>query len=57
MPYAQSADHIVELRNDLVSSRKLNEALIDTFLRYCADPRWWTQTIAFTAAHARAACN
>src|SRR5213592_229335 len=26
---------IVELRNDLVSSRELNEALIDTFLGYC----------------------
>jgi SAM-dependent methyltransferase len=48
---------IVELRNDLVSSRKLNEALIDTFLGYCADPSWWTQTIAFTAVHARATCN
>ncbi len=48
---------IVELRNDLVSSRELNEALIDTFLGYCADPSWWTQTIAFTAVHARAACN
>ncbi|PYJ36536.1 MAG: hypothetical protein DME81_10000 [Verrucomicrobia bacterium] len=48
---------IVELRNDLVSSGRLNEALIDTFLGYCADPGWWTQTIAFTAVHARAACN
>ncbi len=25
-------------------------ALIDTFLARCADPAWWTQTIAFTAA-------
>jgi len=48
---------IVELRNDLVSSGRLNEALIDTFLGYCADPGWWTQTIAFTAVHAGAACN
>ena len=48
---------ILELRNDLVSSGRLNEALIDTFLGYCADPGWWTQTIAFTAVHARAACN
>jgi len=48
---------IVELRNDLVRSGRLNEALIDTFLGYCADPGWWTQTIAFTAVHARAACN
>ena len=48
---------IVELRNDLVGSGRLNEALIDTFLGYCADPSWWTHTIAFTAVHARAACN
>jgi hypothetical protein len=25
--------------------------LVDTFLGYCADPGWWTQTIAFTAVH------
>jgi len=47
----------IELRDDLTRSRKLNEALIDTFLGYCADPSWWTQTIAFTAVHARAPCN
>jgi len=23
-------------------------------LAHCADPNWWTQTIAFTAIHARA---
>jgi hypothetical protein len=49
--------NIVELRNDLVSCRKLNQALTDTFLGYCADPSWWTQTIAFTVVHARAAFN
>jgi SAM-dependent methyltransferase len=45
---------IVELRGDLVSSGKLTDALVDAFLGYCADPNWWTQTIAFTAVHARA---
>ena len=42
---------ITELRGDLISSGKLDEALIDCFLAYCADPNWWTQTIAFTAVH------
>jgi len=27
--------------------------LIDTFLAYCRDPGWWTQTIAFTAVAGR----
>ena len=45
---------ITELRDDLISSGKLNDALVDTFLRYCADASWWTQTIAFTAVHGRA---
>jgi SAM-dependent methyltransferase len=42
---------IKELREDLTSSGKLSNALVDTFLGYCADPAWWTQTIAFTAVH------
>jgi 2-polyprenyl-3-methyl-5-hydroxy-6-metoxy-1,4-benzoquinol methylase len=42
---------VKELRADLISSRELNNALVDTFLGYCADPAWWTQTIAFTAVH------
>lgn len=46
-------DTITELRGDLISSGKLDEALIDKFLLYCADPDWWTQTIAFTAVHGR----
>jgi SAM-dependent methyltransferase len=46
---------ITELRDDLINSSKLNDALVDTFLGYCADPNWWTQTIAFTAVHGRAA--
>lgn len=44
---------ITELRGDLLQSGKLNDALIDTFLAHCADPNWWTQTIAFTGVHAR----
>lgn len=44
---------IVELRSDLVSSRKLTDMLVDAFLGYCSDPNWWTQTIAFTVVHAR----
>jgi 2-polyprenyl-3-methyl-5-hydroxy-6-metoxy-1,4-benzoquinol methylase len=42
---------IRELRHDLISSGELNNALVDTFLGYCADSAWWTQTIAFTAVH------
>jgi SAM-dependent methyltransferase len=45
---------ITELRDDLISSGKLNDALVDAFLRYCADSNRWTQTIAFTAVHGRA---
>jgi SAM-dependent methyltransferase len=44
---------ITELRGDLISSGKLEEALIDKFLAYYADSKWWTQTIAFTAVHGR----
>jgi SAM-dependent methyltransferase len=42
---------IVELRGDLTASGKLNDALVDTFLSYCTDSNWWTQTVAFTAVH------
>jgi 2-polyprenyl-3-methyl-5-hydroxy-6-metoxy-1,4-benzoquinol methylase len=45
---------ITELRSDLVQSGKLDDELIKAFLARCADPNWWTQTIAFTAVHARA---
>jgi len=44
---------VTELRGDLVSSGKLDEALIDKFLAYYADSNWWTQSIAFTAVHGR----
>jgi SAM-dependent methyltransferase len=46
-----------ELRPRLVASGKLDDRLIDTFLDHCADPAWWTQTIAFTAVDARAPVN
>ena len=45
---------ITELRDQLVGSGKVDDRLIDAFLAHCADPGWWTETIAFTAVHARA---
>ena len=45
---------VVELRGRLVASGDLDERSIDAFLEHCADPAWWTQTIAFTAVSARA---
>jgi SAM-dependent methyltransferase len=42
---------ITELRGDLISSGRLDDALINKFLVCCADSNWWTQTIAFTAVH------
>ena len=45
---------VIELRAGLLASGKLDDGSIDTFLAHCADPAWWTQTIAFTAVHARA---
>ena len=45
---------ITELRSDLISSGKLDDALVDTFLACCADSTWWTQTIGFTAVHGSA---
>jgi SAM-dependent methyltransferase len=47
-------DTIAELRDGLLASGRLADRLIDAFLARCADPTWWTQTIAFTAVHARA---
>jgi len=44
---------VSELRDDLINSGKLNDALVHTFLRYCAESTWWTQTIAFTAVQGR----
>jgi 2-polyprenyl-3-methyl-5-hydroxy-6-metoxy-1,4-benzoquinol methylase len=51
---AAIAQTITELRGDLITSGKLNDALMDTFLDHCADSRWWTETIAFSAMRGRA---
>jgi SAM-dependent methyltransferase len=45
---------VVELRDRLVACGELDDRSIDAFLGHCADPAWWTQTIAFTAVRARA---
>jgi hypothetical protein len=45
---------VTELRGRLLDSGRLNDRLIDRLLAHCADAEWWTQTIAFTAVHARA---
>jgi hypothetical protein len=45
---------ITELRDGLLASGRVDDRLIDAFLAHCADPAWWTQTIAFSAVHARA---
>jgi SAM-dependent methyltransferase len=53
-PWAEYwTDTVTELRGPLVDSGHLDEGLIDTFLSYCADPAWWTETISFTAVRAR----
>jgi SAM-dependent methyltransferase len=44
---------VVELRGQLVASGHLDDTRLDAFLTCCADPTWWTQTIAFTAVSAR----
>ena len=36
------AQTVKELRDDLMSSAKFDNALVDTFLGYCVDPAWWT---------------
>jgi 2-polyprenyl-3-methyl-5-hydroxy-6-metoxy-1,4-benzoquinol methylase len=46
---------IRELHQDMTGSGKLSDMLVDTFLAYCADPAWWTKTIAFTAVYGYAA--
>jgi len=54
-PWAQYwIQTITELRDDLIDSGKLDNPLLNKFLAHCADPNWWTQTIAFTAVHGRA---
>jgi SAM-dependent methyltransferase len=44
---------VIELRTPLVASGRLDDRSIDMFLAQSADPAWWTQTIAFTAASGR----
>jgi SAM-dependent methyltransferase len=44
---------VTELRPRLEDSGELDGRVIDLFLGRCADPAWWTQTIAFTAVRAR----
>jgi SAM-dependent methyltransferase len=44
---------VAELRTRLVASGRLDDRSIEVFLARCADPGWWTQTIAFTAAAGR----
>lgn len=45
---------VIELRPRLAASGHLDDRSIDAFLGHCADPAWWTQTIAFTAVDGRA---
>src|SRR5829696_5507972 len=45
---------VTELHDRLAGSSELDDRLVDQFLAHCADPDWWTQTIAFTAVHGRA---
>ena len=45
---------VVELREELIGSGELDGPAIEAFLARCADPSWWTQTIAFTTVQARA---
>jgi hypothetical protein len=44
---------VIELRARLVASGHLDGRSVDAFLARCADPEWWTQTIAFTAVGGR----
>jgi SAM-dependent methyltransferase len=44
---------VFELRPRLTASGHLDDGSIDAFLAHCADPAWWTQTIAFTAVDGR----
>ena len=53
-PWAQYWQQtVIELRDRMTASGELDQRSIDAFLVHCADPSWWTQTIAFTAVHAR----
>jgi 2-polyprenyl-3-methyl-5-hydroxy-6-metoxy-1,4-benzoquinol methylase len=45
---------VTELRPGLVEGGALDDRAIDMFLARCADPAWWTQTVAFTVVSGRA---
>lgn len=51
---AYRIDTVTDLRPRLTAEGPLDDRLVDRFLAQYADPHWWTQTIAFTAVHARA---
>jgi SAM-dependent methyltransferase len=44
---------VAELRGKLIDSGELDAETVDAFLAECANPAWWTQTIAFTAVSGR----
>jgi SAM-dependent methyltransferase len=44
---------VTQLRQRLEEAGVMDARVIDAFLTWCADPEWWTQSIAFTAVHAR----
>lgn len=48
-----SVSEPAEVRDRLAASGALEESSIEAFLAHCADPAWWTQTIAFTVIHGR----
>jgi hypothetical protein len=48
------SETIIELRDRLLEEDGPDSATIDAFLGHCENPKWWTQTIAFTAVSGRA---
>jgi SAM-dependent methyltransferase len=48
------AQTVTELRDRLEGAGRLDDERIEAFLAHSADPRWWTETTAYTAVHARA---
>ena len=46
------AQTVAELRA-AVGSGRVDDSLVNAFLAHCADPAWWTQTIAFTCVRGR----
>jgi SAM-dependent methyltransferase len=53
-PWAQYWQQtVIELRDRMAAHGDVDQRSIDAFLAHCADPSWWTQTIAFTVVHGR----